>query len=260
MRVPNSFFEIRNFSSLKLGNRALKAKLGRDSGLKVCVGGGMRKKLLGLVDILGWDYGMEDPIEDPHLNTVLNLFYSWIGVAGGFSSLRSVVLEHVVEPNIGSFYRKSKESDSNRLLLPNNVSSGRLNYLGINENVSRLDEKSSHFDCEVKSEVDFAKLFLDFDMCNFTSFKDCDFSTFLALLSKVPGFKPDVKAAAETVRMLVKEWAHCNPVNWDQAKSLQSFREMKRLVGVLSLTSEVRSKLLGKLEFWENIGKCQHVL
>ena len=34
MRVPNSFFEIRNFSCLKLGNRALKAKL--EGGVRVC--------------------------------------------------------------------------------------------------------------------------------------------------------------------------------------------------------------------------------
>ena len=181
-------------------------------------------------------------------------------MGGAFSSLRSVVLEDVVEPEIGVFYRKNKKSESNRLLLPNNISSGSLNYLGINENVSRLEKKSSHFDCEVKSEVDFAKLFLELGMCNFTSFKDCDLLTSLALLSKVPVFSPDVKAAAETLRMLVKEWVHCNPVNWDQAKSLQSFREMKRLVEVLPLTSEVRSKLLGKLEFWENICKCQNFL
>lgn len=171
-----------------------------------------------------------------------------------------MVLEDVVEPEIGVFYRENKQSESNRLLLPSNISSDSLNYLGINENVSRLEKISSHFDCEVKSEVDFAKLFLELGMCNFTSFKDCDLLTSLALLSKVPVFSPDVKAAAETLRMLVKEWVHCNPVNWDQAKSLQSFREMKRLVEVLPLTSEVRSKLLGKLEFWENICKCQNVL
>ena len=32
--------------------------------------------ITGLVDILGWDYVMEDPIEDPHLYTALNLFYT----------------------------------------------------------------------------------------------------------------------------------------------------------------------------------------
>ena len=133
--------------------------------------------------------------------------------------------------------------------------------MSINENASLLEEMYPHFDRQVKSEVDLAKLFLEPHMCNFTSLKDCDLLATLTLLSKVPVFSPDVKAAAETVRMLVKEWAHCNPVNWDQAKSLQSFREMKRLVGVLpNLASEVRSKLLGNLEFWENICKCQNVL
>ena len=184
----------------------------------------------------------------------------WISVGGAFSSLRSEGLDLVVEPEIGVSYRKIKKSDSNHLRLPKEISRRRLNYTNINENASFLEEMSSQFDRQVRSEVDFAKLFLEPHMCNFTSLKDCDLLTSLALLSKVPAFKPDVKAAAETVRMLVKEWAHCNPVNWDQAKSLQSFREMKRLVGVLPLASEVRSKLLGKLEFWENIGKCQNFL
>lgn len=182
----------------------------------------------------------------------------WISVGGAFSSLCSEGLDPVVEPEIGRFYRKIKESGSNHLGLPLEISRRRLNYTSINENASLLEEMSSHFDRQVRSEVDFAKLFLEPHMCNFTSLKDCDLLASLALLSKVPVFSPDVKAAAETVRMLVKEWTHCNPVNWDQAKSLQSFREMKRLVGVLPLASEVRSKLLGKLEFWENIGKCQN--
>ena len=81
------------------------------------------------------------------------------------------------------------------------------------------------------------------------------------LLSKVPVFSRSVQAAAETVRMRVKEWAHCNPGDWDQAKFQQSFREMKQMVEVLpNLASEVRSKFLGNLEFWENICKCQNVL
>ena len=38
--------------------------------------------ITGLVDILGWDYGMEDPIEDPHLYTALNLFYTKVLALG----------------------------------------------------------------------------------------------------------------------------------------------------------------------------------
>ena len=73
MRVPNTFFEIQDSSSLKLGNRALKAKLGRDSGLKVCVA------LSGLRDWSTFWVGitrLRTPIEDPHLYTVLNPFYT----------------------------------------------------------------------------------------------------------------------------------------------------------------------------------------
>ena len=48
--------------------RDLKAKLGQDSGLKVCLGGGMPKITLGITglhEILGWDLGIEEPYWEP---------------------------------------------------------------------------------------------------------------------------------------------------------------------------------------------------
>ena len=62
------FFGIRDFPSLKLGIRDFTAKSGRDSGLKVCAGGGMPKIALGitgLLEILGRDYGIEEPYWGP---------------------------------------------------------------------------------------------------------------------------------------------------------------------------------------------------
>lgn len=181
-------------------------------------------------------------------------------MGGAFSCLRPVVVAEVVEPEIGIFYRKNKKSGSNRVRLPKEISRRSLNYMSINENASLLEEIYPHFDRQVKSEVDLAKLFLEPHMCNLTSLTDCDLLATLTLLSKVPVFSRSVQAAAKTVRMRVEEWAHCNPGDWDHAKFQQSFREMKQLVGVLPLASEVRSKLLGNLEFWENICKCQNVL
>ena len=68
LRVPNRFSGIRDFPSLKLGIRDFTAKSGRDSGLKVCAGGGMPKIALGitgLLEILGRDYGIEEPYWGP---------------------------------------------------------------------------------------------------------------------------------------------------------------------------------------------------
>ena len=64
MRVTNRFFGMRDFPYLKLGIRDLKAKSGRDSGLKVYVRDGMPKitlRITGLHEILGRDYGIEEP-------------------------------------------------------------------------------------------------------------------------------------------------------------------------------------------------------
>ena len=55
---------MRNFPYLKLGIRDLKAKSGRDSGLKVYARDGMPKITLGITglhEILGRDYGIEEP-------------------------------------------------------------------------------------------------------------------------------------------------------------------------------------------------------
>ena len=59
-----SGYEIRDFPCLKLGIRDLKAKSRRDSGLKVCAGGGTQKITLGITglhEILSRDYVIEEP-------------------------------------------------------------------------------------------------------------------------------------------------------------------------------------------------------
>ena len=63
-RVPNRFFGIQDFPYLRLGIRDFKVKLGRDSGLMVCAGGGMPKKTLGITglhEILDLFHGIEEP-------------------------------------------------------------------------------------------------------------------------------------------------------------------------------------------------------
>ena len=68
VRVSNNFFGMRDFPYLRLGIRGFKAKSGRDSGLKLCAGGGMLKVTLGITglpEILGRDHGIEKPYWGP---------------------------------------------------------------------------------------------------------------------------------------------------------------------------------------------------
>ena len=63
-RVLKTFFGIRDFPYLKLGIRDLSVKSGGVSGLKVCQGGEIPKITLGITglhEILGRDYGIEEP-------------------------------------------------------------------------------------------------------------------------------------------------------------------------------------------------------
>ena len=62
------FSRFRHFPYLNLGIRDLKAKSGRVLGLKVCLGGGMPNitlRITGLHEILGRDYGIEEPYWGP---------------------------------------------------------------------------------------------------------------------------------------------------------------------------------------------------
>ena len=61
---------------LRLGIRDFKAKSGRDSGLKVCTGGGMPKVTLGITglpEIWGRDYGIEKPCWEPLIMNRLSI-------------------------------------------------------------------------------------------------------------------------------------------------------------------------------------------
>lgn len=63
-RVLNRFFGSQDFPYLKLKIQDYEAKSGRDSGLKVFAWGGTPKitiKIMGLHEILGQDYGIEEP-------------------------------------------------------------------------------------------------------------------------------------------------------------------------------------------------------
>ena len=69
-RVLNRFFRIRDFPCLKLGIRDFEEKSGPESGLKVCTGSGMPKitpGITGLHEILGRDYGIEEPYWGPSM-------------------------------------------------------------------------------------------------------------------------------------------------------------------------------------------------
>ena len=63
-RVPNTFLGIRDSPYLKLGIWGFKAKSGRNSGLKVCAGGGVPKITLGIT-------GLKIPNGDPLLRLQL---------------------------------------------------------------------------------------------------------------------------------------------------------------------------------------------
>ena len=111
------------------------------------------------------------------------------------------------------------------------------------------------FDCRVTSHVDFARLYVENYMSKFTAFDDhCDASAVLLLLGRVPAFNMAVQTAADVVRTVRNDWAHCVFNKWDQPKFLTSFSEMEQLVRSMALPTTDETKLLGELKDWESKG------
>ena len=111
------------------------------------------------------------------------------------------------------------------------------------------------FDCQVTSHVDFARLYVENHMAKFTAFDDhCDASAVLLLLGRVPAFNMAVQSAADVVRTVRNDWAHCVFSKWDQPKFLKSFFEMEQLVRGMALPTADETKLLDELKDWESKG------
>ena len=134
-----------------------------------------------------------------------------------------------------------------------------LKYENINGNVSRPKLQGgkfnySLFDCQVKSHVDFAKLYVKGFMAKFTAFDDrCDASAVLSLLGGVPVFSA-AAGSANDVRMARNDWAHCVLRKWDLVKFQKSFTDMEQLVRNMALPPINERELLVELKDWETKG------
>ena len=134
-----------------------------------------------------------------------------------------------------------------------------LKYENINGNDVRLNPHDgrfdySLFDYQVKSHVDFARLYVEKYMAKFTAFDDhCDASAVLSLLGGVPVFSAAASSAGD-VRIARNDWAHCVFNKWDTAKFQKSFTEMEQLIRNMALPSVNERELLEELKDWETKG------
>ena len=135
-----------------------------------------------------------------------------------------------------------------------NPSTLDLNYKNINNNHTLRSPRA--FDYAVKDPLSLAKLFVLPFMSKFTGFdRTMDIS---AVLSVICEAAPFVGAAADskTVRSDIRnEWAHCNFVNWTEAKFIAAFQSMETLLKNVNLSRQDEQKLCDELNGWKDKGK-----
>ena len=131
-----------------------------------------------------------------------------------------------------------------------------LNYETINYNKTTHRGQISLYDYNVKSSVDFSKLFLPTHMAHYSAFDDsCDASAILGLIININGFPPNVKRIAEDIRKDVRNpWAHCNLPDWDGIKYQSCFQLIEQMIRSLGLPTADENKHIQDIHVWKMTG------
>ncbi|XP_046856499.1 uncharacterized protein LOC124449606 [Xenia sp. Carnegie-2017] len=170
-----------------------------------------------------------------------------------------IVLNHVLIPavrpylenNILNEYDGLKKSHNIHVQKIHNFPSPKyshdLHYKNINNNETKDKKK---FNYEVKSHVDFGKLFLPNYMVKFNCYNSCDASVVLRLLEKVPIFSYLIQNAAKIVRENRNSWGHCNFDEWNETDFQKKIDNMKQLVKELCLATE--DEVLNDINHWKD--------
>ena len=158
-----------------------------------------------------------------------------------------------LETNILNEYDELKKSHNIHVQKIHNFPSPKyshdLHYKNINNNETKVKKK---FNYEVKSHVDFGKLFLVSHMAKFNSYDSCDASVVLNLLVRIKVFSSLVQNAAKIVRDDRNSWAHCNFLEFGETDFHQKMENMKLFVKKLSLENE--EKVMDGINYWKDQG------
>ncbi|XP_046854691.1 probable serine/threonine-protein kinase ireA isoform X1 [Xenia sp. Carnegie-2017] len=170
-----------------------------------------------------------------------------------------IILNHVLIPavrpylenNILNEYDGLKQSHNIHVQKIHNFPSPKyshdLHYKNINNNETKDKKK---FNYEVKSHVDFGKLFLQNHMAKFNFYNSCDASAVLNLLERIPIFSNLVQNAAKIVRENRIFWSHCNFKEWNKTDFQKKIDNMKKLMKKLSLETE--EKFMDGIYNWKD--------
>ncbi|XP_046854669.1 uncharacterized protein LOC124447731 isoform X2 [Xenia sp. Carnegie-2017] len=171
------------------------------------------------------------------------------GIALNFFFVRAV--QTYLEENISKEYDNLKKSHNIHVQtahnFPSKIYPHDLHYENINNNETKVRSK---FNFEVKSHVDFGKLFLQNHMAKFNCYDSCDASAMLNLLERIPIFSNPVQNAAKIIRKDRNCWAHCNLKEWNETDFHQKIENMKQLVKKLSLKTE--DEVLNDINHWKD--------
>ncbi len=176
-----------------------------------------------------------------------------------------IALDHVIVPSVRPILEQEILKEYNDLKsnhgidvqtahsfpVPKYPTHDAMKYENINANGTKLkppDYKKydyPKFDYNVRSHVDFGKLFLQNHMAKFNAFNEtCDASAVLSLLGRIPVFSSTLQNAANAVREARNAWAHCKFTEWDEANFKKRFSDMKNLVKEVGLSPADERKVL----------------
>ena len=187
----------------------------------------------------------------------------WLIVGLCLHTILNPVLRKYIEPEINKIYRNlvSHESIHSQSYVQymKKYPRGRgytLNYETINGNKTTHHAQISLYDYNVRSVLDFSKLFLPTHMAHYSAFDEsCDASAILGLIINVNGFPANVKKIAEGIRKDIRNsWAHCNLPEWDAIKYQNCFQLIEQMIRSLGLPTADENSHIQEIHDWKMTG------
>ncbi|XP_046854694.1 DNA repair protein RecN-like isoform X2 [Xenia sp. Carnegie-2017] len=156
-----------------------------------------------------------------------------------------------LENNILNEYNGLKKSHNIHVQKIHNFPSPKyshdLHYENISNNETKVKKK---FNYEVKSHVDFGKLFLQNHMAKFNNYDSCDASVVLNLLERIPIFSNPIQNAAKIVRENRNSWAHPIFKEWNEENFQTKSENMEKIVKELCLAN--KDEVLNVINYWKD--------
>jgi hypothetical protein len=197
------------------------------------------------------------------LRTITNEERRWVIVGICLTKVLTPALRDVLAKEMPVWYKSllpppheiDKQTYAKHMKNYPPLSTFKLNYESINNNVATHKSIYRNYDYAVKDPESLAKLFMKPFMASFTGFdQTMDTSAALSVVAEAQPFH-GASVMAKKIRSDVRnQWAHCDFSHWTDVNFQAALKDIETLLNNINLTAAEKKKTLEDLADWEQKG------